>query len=246
MTSYSSSNSVPVDSPFAKMLANKIGLPFVMGIPPISTTMSGANTATYEKAAAILGLSGDNPQFLARRIRHLSYIVRQSRFADRANWRSALEAVDDLIPIIDEPDGLTLQQTSSFLQYFLVKTGVAADNKLVWRISVSGTYPSLQAYVDGAAVGDSFSNQSNQLPIGDSGYSISYTCSGGSGDSINFSGTITVPYSGNCAPIYTAIKQNYDFINQIAYGKADYLSAIFTDAIVEDAIAAFILAVDEL
>jgi hypothetical protein len=245
MPSYSSSNSVPVDSPFAKMLANKVGLPFVMGLPPISTTTGGADQTTYAKAAAILGLDGDNPQFLARRIRHLAYIVRQSRFANKVNWRSALEAIDALIPIVDESDGLTVQQTGSLLTYSLIKTGAPVDKRLVWKISVSGTYPNLTAYVDGAAAG-TFSSSSGLLPISDSGYSIVYTCNGGTGDSIQFSGQINVPYSGNCAPIYIAIKQNYDFINQIAYGKADYLNAISVDGIVEDAIAAFILAVDEL
>lgn len=245
MSTYTSSNPVPVDSPFAKMLANRPELPFIVGLPPISIGLNDLAADVYSKAAAVLGLNGNDPEFIARRVRHLAYIVRQSRFAAKATWRSALEAVDSLTPIVDEQDGLrNIKQANSFLSYSLIKTSSPADQKMLWRISVTGTTPSLTAYVDGAAVA-SFNATSGPVAIGDSGYSISYKNSGGSGDAVEFSAELVVPYIGDCGPIYSAVRKSSDLITQIAYNKADYLNAIFTDGIVEDAIAAFILAVDE-
>lgn len=245
MTTYTSSNPVPVDSPFAKMLANRPELPFIAGIPPISSGLNDSAATLYAKAAAVLGLGGSDPEFIARRVRHLAYIVRHSRFASRATWRSALAAVDDLIPIVDDVDGLiNVQQVGSFIQYSLLKTGNPADQKMLWRISVNGTAPNITAYVDGLPVAN-FSSAFGPLAIGDSGYSISYTNSAGTGDVVQFSAQLVVPYVGDCAPIYNAVKKSSDLVNEIAYNKAEYLNAIFTDGIVEDAIAAFILAVDE-
>lgn len=246
MPTYNSANPVPIDSPFSKLLGTRLELAAVLGIPPIATNIQNDSNGYYAKAAAILGLDGSDPEYIARRVRHLGRIVRCSRFAASATWRSALPAIDILAPITDESSGLqNVSNLNSFLTYQLIKTGEPTDKKLFWRISTSGTTPNITAYVDDAPVA-SFSSNSGLLPIGQSGYSIRYLNSGGTGDAVRLYAELMVPYSGDCYPIYAAIKQNFDFVNQIAYSKSEYLRAIFTDGIVEDAIAAFILAVDEL
>lgn len=243
MPNYTSSNTTPVDSPFSKLLANKAYLGFIPGIPPISNSQT-YNEELYTNAAAVLGLDSDDPEYLAKRVRHLAHVIRHSRFAGKATWRSALPAVDILIPIVDDKSGLQNITASPTLSYQLIKTGTPNPKKLLWRLAVIGTYPNLTATLDGVPVA-SFSNDSDVIALADSGYSIKYTCTAGSGTVVAFNADLWAPYVGDCYPIYAAIKQSYDLVNQIAYNKPDYMNAIFVDNIVEDAIAAFIIAVDE-
>lgn len=243
MPSYTSSNTTPVDSPFSKLLANKAYLGFIPGIPPISNSNTYSQEL-YTNAAAVLGLDSDDPEYLAKRVRHLAHVIRHSRFANKATWRSALPAIDALIPIVDDPSGLLNITKSATISYQLVKTGTPNPKKLLWRLAVAGTYPDLTATLDGVPVA-SFSADSGLIALADSGHSIKYTCTAGSGSTVTFNADLWMPYVGDCYPVYAAIKQSYDLVNQIAYNKPDYMNAIFVDNIVEDAIAAFILAVDE-
>lgn len=245
MLFFSSANPIPVDAPFTRLLANRKDLPFAVGVPPISSNSAKQQVLEVEQAAQVLGLDSDDPEFVGRRIRHLAKILRSSRFADRINWRSYLDALDSDFPIFDEPDRLTVEYISPELTYTLLKPGQPDPTRNFWRVSVDGVFPALTFSVNGVLAGQFSSSLSNTV-IGTSGYSISFKCSAGTGDSISLVGYIRTPYSGDCMPIYNAIKSKPDLVYRLTYNNAEYADAIAQGVAVEDAIAAFILAVNEL
>lgn len=247
MNTYSSSNAVAADSPFVKMLAQLPPVGVRPGIPPVPSQMSGQLRQEHVAAAKVLGLDSSDVEFVACRIRHLAYIVRNSRFAQDATWRSYLPHLDELAPIVDRPTGLVdVSGLVSGFSFLLQKPGTPSQGRLKWSVGVSGTSPTLFASVDDSVVAGPFSSSTVALPIGDSGHTIQYFNSTGSGTVIRFSASLVLPYSGDCVPIWKAIKTNRDLVSKVAAGKTEYLNAIFERDCVEDAVAAFILAVDEL
>lgn len=249
MISYDSSNPVLVDSPFAKMLGAFPVQALVVGIPPVSKTHSSDPLPEYSEAARLLGLDSVDPEFVARRVRHLAYITRHSKFADRVSWRSYLEHVDRLMPIVDEPEGLVnIAGLPSNCSYALIKTSNPAPDQTLWRISVTGTFTGASGlfFRVNSDTSVSFGSRLPTTVIGASGYSMSFTSGLGVGDSINFSAVLRVPYSGNCADIYGALKAKPDLVRRVMRDNTEYSDAFFNSDCVEDAIAAFILAVDEL
>jgi hypothetical protein len=245
MLFYSSSNPIPADAPFAKLLANRQDLAFVPGIPAIADSVPLAYSADYDAAARLLGLDSPDSEFIARRVRHLSFILRNSRFAYRINWRSYLESVDDLMPIFEDVVGISTTQTSQYIKYSYSIIGPADPFGSMWRISVTGTFPNLKFNVDGVQVA-SFSSSLSSTAVGTSGYAVAITCSAGTGDEVSFSATVRTPYSGDCMPIYSAIRSKPDLVSRITANKPEYSDAILNGTIVEDAIAAFILAINEI
>ena len=118
-----------------------------------------------------------------------------------------------------------------------------------WDVYVSGVGQSpIQMYVNGQAAGATWTTGSSaRIPVGGSGYAMQFNLiSIGNGDSVSFNAKLLLPYVANLADTYATIKNMRDFINQIAYNKKEYLDAIFNGDSVEDAIAAFILSVNEL
>jgi len=244
MLFFSSTNPIPVDAPFARMLAGRFNLPFVPGVPPISNNSTKAVTPEIVQAAQVLGLDSDDPEFVARRVRHLAQILRSSRFAARVNWRSYLEQLDNAAPIFDEPDRLTVEAITPNLTYNLLKTGEPDPYRNFWRVSVDGIYPNLKFSVNGG-LPTSFSATMNNTAVGTSGYSVSLKCSAGNGDSVSLVGYIRTPYSGDCMPIYNAIKTKSDLVIALTYNNSEYADTIAQGVAIEDAIAAFILAVND-
>lgn len=245
MLSYSSSNPIPADAPFAKLLANRQDLAFLPGIPAISSFFPWTPSADCDIAAKLLDLDSPDPEFVARRVRHLAFILRNSRFADRINWRSYLESVDNLMPMFDDATGVKVTQAHQHISLSSVIVGPADPAGHLWTVSVSGTYPNLKFMVNGIPVAD-FSSSLSLTPIGTSGYAISLNCTAGSGDQVSFAATVRTPYSGDCMPIYSAIRSKPDLVNRITADKLEYSNAILNGTIVEDAIAAFILAINEI
>jgi hypothetical protein len=245
MLFFSSTNPIPVDAPFTRMLASRTDLPFALGVPPISNNSLTQSTPELAQATQILGLDSDDPEFVGRRVRHLSQVLRSSRFADRINWRSYLAQLDSAAPIFDEPDRLTVEFISSTLTYTLLKTSEQDPHRNFWRVSVDGIYPSLSFSVNGSLV-DSFSSTLASTALGTSGYSLSLKCSASNGDPVSLVGYIRTPYSGDCMPIYNAIKSKPDLVYKLTYNNSEYADAIAQGIAVEDGIAAFILAVNEL
>jgi|LakMenE01Jun11ns_1017448.scaffolds.fasta_scaffold9955810_6 hypothetical protein len=245
MLFYSSSNPVPADAPFAKLLANRQDLAFVPGIPAIADSVPLAYSADYEAAAKLLGLDSTDPEFVARRVRHLSFIIRNSKFADKINWRSYLESVDELMPIFEDAIGVVVNQASQYIKYSSIITGTADPFGNMWRVSVTGTFPNLTFSVNGMQAA-SFSSTLNHTAVGTSGYAMAFTCSAGTGDEVSFSATVRTPYSGDCMPIYSAILSKPDLVSRITANKLEYSDAILNGTIIEDAIAAFILAINEI
>ncbi len=245
MLFFSSTNPIPVDAPFTRMLAGRSDLPFAFGVPPISDSSLTQSAPELSQAAQILGLDSDDPEFVGRRVRHLAQILRSSRFADRINWRSYLAQLDSAAPIFDEPDRLTVESISPSLTYTLLKTSEQDPHRNFWRVSVDGTYPSLSFSVNGLLVAQ-FSSTLANTAVGTSGYSLGFKCSAGTGDEISLVGYIRTPYSGDCMPIYNAIKSKPDLVSRLTYNNSEYADTIAQGIAVEDAIAAFILAVNEL
>lgn len=251
MELYTSANLIPVDEPFAKLILNNPTLSFYAGIPAISNSDYPESVkAQYVIAANALGLNSNNSNYVAKRIRHLAYCIRNSKFAGSINWRSCLADIDRLIPVIEEPLGLTQITSSSKIKYALTIINTFNATELDWDVSVSGEIGSIpiQMYVNGQAAGAPWTTgSSGTIPVGGSGYAMSFTLIGeGSGDVISFNAKLLLPYVANLADTYATIKNMRDFINQIAYNKKEYVDAIFNGDSVEDAIAAFILSVNEL
>ena len=236
MSSYSSANSVPVDRPFAKLLQGRQGLADLAGIPPVSQgSYPSDKLDTYLRAATILGLDSADSRQVARRVRHLGYILRSSRFSDRISWRSGLEALDALAPVFDEPEGLVdVEGAVSGLNVRLVLGGSVDPDRSSWRLSISGTSPSLQLRVDGVAVGLPFSTS-----VPRSGRSI---VASSSVATVSWSAELRVPYSGDFSGILARVQANKDFLLRMQPAQ-EYLDAVAGD-IAEDAVAAFILSVD--
>jgi hypothetical protein len=243
MSSYSSANSVPVDRPFAKLLQGRQGLADLAGIPPVSQgSYPSDKLDTYLRAATILGLDSADSRQVARRVRHLGYILRSSRFSDRISWRSGLEALDALAPVFDEPEGLVdVEGAVSGLNVRLVLGGSVDPDRSSWRLSISGTSPSLQLRVDGAAVGLPFSTSVPlpATPVPGSGRSI---VASSSVATVSWSAELRVPYSGDFSGILARVQANKDFLLRMQPAQ-EYLDAVAGD-IAEDAVAAFILSVD--
>ena len=249
MIFYDSSNPVLVDSPFAKMLTAFPVQAQAIGIPPVSKNHVADLLPEYAEAARALDLDSSDPEFVARRVRHLAHIIRHSKFADRINWRSYLEHVDNLLPIVDEPQGLTsVSGLPSNCSYTLLNVSTPAANQTYWGISVTGTFngsSGLVLKVNSQHVA-SFGGRLTATPIGASGYTFAFTSGLGTGDSINFSAVLRVPYSGNCAAIYSSLKSKPEMVRRILRDNQEYSDVFFNGDCVEDAIAAFLLAVDDL
>ena len=250
MELYTSANLIPVDEPFAKLILNNPTLSFYAGIPAISSSDYPESVkAQYVIAANALGLNSNNSNYVAKRIRHLGYCIRNSKFAGSINWRSCLADIDRLIPVIEEPLGLTQITSTPNIKYSLTIIDALSTTELDWDVSVSGVVGEspIQMYVNGQAAGETWQQgPSGTIPVGGSGYAMSFTISVGGGDAVSFNAKLLLPYVANLADTYATIKNMRDFINQIAYNKKEYLDAIFNGDSVEDAIAAFILSVNEL
>ena len=249
MELYTSANLIPVDEPFAKLILNNPTLSFYAGIPAISSSDYPESVkAQYVIAANALGLNSNNSNYVAKRIRHLGYCIRNSKFAGSINWRSCLADIDRLIPVIEEPLGLTQITSTTNIKHALTIIGNFNATELDWDVSVSGTGGGLiQMYVNGQAAGAPWlQGPSATIPVGGSGYAMSFTISVGQGAPVSFNAKLLLPYVANLADTYATIKNMRDFINQIAYDKKEYVDAIFNGDSVEDAIAAFILSVNEL
>ena len=250
MELYTSANLIPVDEPFAKLILNNPTLSFYAGIPAISSSDYPESVkAQYVIAANALGLNSNNSNYVAKRIRHLAYCIRNSKFAESINWRSCLADIDRLIPVIEEPLGLTQITSTPNIKYSLTIIDTLSTTELDWDVSVSGVGQSpIQMYVNGQAAGATWTTGSSaRIPVGGSGYAMQFNLiSIGNGDSVSFNAKLLLPYVANLADTYATIKNMLDFINQIAYNKKEYLDAIFNGDSVEDAIAAFILSVNEL
>ena len=92
---YNSNNRAaqPVDGPFAKLAQYLPARPNYLGIPPTGNIDSAtANTLMLQAAAEALGLTNLDSDFVAKRILHLDFIVRNSKFAAAATWRSSLNS----------------------------------------------------------------------------------------------------------------------------------------------------------
>jgi hypothetical protein len=243
MSIYTSANPIPVDRPFAKLLQGRQGLADIAGIPPVSQgSYHSDKLETYLRAAAILGLDSADSRQVARRVRHLNYILRSSRFSDRISWRSGLGALDSLAPIFDEPEGLVdVEGAVSGLNVRLVLGGSVDPDRSSWRISISGTSPNLQLRVDGVAVGSPFSTSTPlpATPVPGSGRSI---VASSSVSTVSWSAELRIPYSGDFSGILARVHANKDFLLRMQPAQ-EYLDAVAGD-IAEDAVAAFILSVD--
>lgn len=250
MELYTSANLIPVDEPFAKLILNNPTLSFYAGIPAISNSdYPDSVKEQYVIAANALGLNSSNSNYVAKRIRHLAYCIRNSKFAESINWRSCLADIDRLIPVIEEPLGLTQITSTANIKYALTIIKDFNATELDWDVSVSGIGGSpIQMYVNGQAAGPPWTTgSSDTIPVGGSGYAMSFTLIGiGGGDTVSFNAKLLLPYVANLADTYATLKNMRDFINQIAYNKKEYLDAIFSGDSVEDAIAAFILSINEL
>ena len=249
MNTYSSSNPVAMDSPFVKMLST---VPFVgtaPGIPPVPSMVSGQPSPLHLSAAKVLGLDSPYADFRAFRVRHLASILRNSRYSTSISWRSYLDQLDELLPIVDVATGLSnVTGAVSGFSYRLQRlTTPLSSDRLSWKVGVSGTSPNLSITVDGQLVGSlSAPNPSTApLAVGTSGYGMAYSNSTPSGTPIDFSASLVLPYSGDCMPIVAAIRRNKDLVSALTAGKPDYAQAILGGLSVEDAISAFILAVEE-
>jgi hypothetical protein len=242
---YQSSNLVPVDRPFAKLLYSQADLADIAGIPPISSAeYSFLNSQVYDRASALMGLNSRDPRQVARRVRHLSYVLRSSRFSDRIEWRSCLKELDSIAPVFDEPSGLIdVTGAVSGLTVNLLTAGTRDSNRSSWRLSISGT-TNFQLYVDGLAVGSTFSNASplpaTQVP--GSGHAVAASCSAGT---VFWGAELRVPYSGDLADLVNSLRANRQFFLQLQPAQ-EYVDAFIHGDVVEDAVAAFILSVDSI
>jgi len=246
MPVYQSSNSAPVDRPFAKLLHRSGGLDSIRGIPPVSSSdWPYANLASYDRAASILGLDSSDRHYVAARVRHLAYILRSSRFAGRISWRSCLNQLDDLVPMFNSSSGLVDEAGKvGSLTVSLLTSGEQDPQRLSWNVRIAGTMPSLQLFIDGAAAGG-FSTSLPATPLQGSGRSIVASCSAANGTAISYSARVAGTYSGNFAPILERIKSSREFFFSLKPDQA-YIDAVISGDVAEDAVAAFILAVDAL
>ena len=239
---------LPVDQPFAKLLLHMQGSLAGLGIPPvISVEYSDQAKQLYRQAADLLGLDSPDSYYMARKVRHLDYCIRNSRFAAKATWRSCLAAVDALSPMIEDSIGLTEVQASTSLSYYLQTTQTLNKKLLYWRVAVTGTVPDLSVLVNDV-VPQSWNTSSGPItvPVGSSGHSILFQTSASNGATVYLTGLLRLPYDDNLAHTYTSIKGNKDLVGQLTYNKPEYIAAINDGDSVEDAIAAFILAVNEI
>ena len=155
--------------------------------------------------------------------------------------------MDTLSPMIEDSIGLTEVQASTSLSYYLQTTQTLNKKLLYWRVAVTGTVPDLSVLVNDV-VTQSWTTSSGPITvaIGSSGHSVFLRTSASSGATVYMTALLRLPYDDNLAHTYTSIKGNKDLVGQLTYNKPEYIAAINDGDSVEDAIAAFILAVNEI
>lgn len=235
-----------VDSPFAKLQPYITAKQGALGIPLTSNGLNTTNQDYLRQAANILELTG-NAEFVAARIRHLDYILRNSRFAAAAKWRSTLASTWLVEPLVATPVGFTATSSNPLVALSGIIAQTQTDYaRLVWTYDLTGTTNDF-TLSNASGYNASFTviqGNTGSVPLEDSGYLLQ-VLNGMPGGS-NMTGTIKIvlPYSGNCVPIRDAILANGDFIQQLTYNKPLYAAAMNKDTPVEDTIAAFLLALD--
>jgi len=246
MTVYDSTNPIPVDAPFSKMLGALSMDGYFPGFPHTSSgEYSLQQLAVYEKAAKLLGLVSTDPMYLAYRIRHLDYCIRNSKFKDVISWRSGLEALNQLDSIFDQPHKLVESTKTSNLNISYYISGPLNKFNLQWSLRVYGIYPSLKIDINGLFNQSWSAANPISFELGTSGYNVTLKCTAGNGDPVEGLFKFITPYSGDLVQIWKDIKLDKDFLTQLMYGKSEYSEALFFSTSVEDGIAAFILAVNE-
>ena len=239
--------SAPVDSPFAKLLFNRGSEVDSLGIPPkLFNAPDPYRARIYAKSASLLGLDLGDPRYLGFKVRHLDLCLKNSRFSDRITWRSGLEQINKISSIFDEPEGLIVVHSSTNnATASSVRTGSLHNTILQWQVTVQGIYPNLTSYVNGLPVEVTGDADLFYVSVGDSGYDLKVSITAGNQDPVSLYCKILLPYSDSLVSSWTAIKNNKDILTQVVT-RQEYLDAITASTSVEDAIAAFLLSLDEL
>jgi len=246
MTTYSSTNSIPVDAPFSKMLGALSKDGYFPGFPHTSSgEYSFQQLAVYEKAAKLLGFISNDPMYLAYRVRHLDYCLRNSKFKNVISWRSGLEALDQLDSIFDQPRELAESTKTSNLNIRHYISGPLDKFNLQWSLRVYGSHPNLKIDINGLFNKNWSSASPTSFELGTSGYTVILESTASGGQSVEGLFKFITPYSGDLVQIWKDIKLDRDFLTQLMYGKPEYYEALLFSTSIEDGIAAFILAVNE-
>jgi hypothetical protein len=245
---YSSINPVPVDAPFLKLLNDDYLSLHFPGVPHYSSSeYSLQQRNVYDIAARLLGFISTDPMYIAFRIRHLAHCIRNSKFKDRISWRSGLQELDNLDPIFNQSSGMVESFSTPNLKIRHYISGPLDKFNLQWSLGVYGTY-STNINIDINGVFSQTWNGINPLSfeLGTSGYNVTLTSTGGTGTSVEGLFKFITPYECSLVEIVSDIKLNKDFLNQILYNKQEYIDAILHSNSIEDSIAAFILAINEI
>lgn len=236
----------PVDSPFAKLLFNRGDKLVDIGIPAPFTEVDDPYVARlYAKSAEILGLDSEDPRYVAFKIRHLDFCLRNSRYRDRISWRSGLADLDKIKPIFDEPEGLVVvHTTTNNISASVVRSGLPTTKVLTWEAKVYGAYPNLNATVNNSPVEVS-NPDSFYILLGESGYLLRCSVSAGSKEAVSLYAKVLIPYSDDLTPIRNNLRNNKDLLTQVVKNQ-EYLDVLLNSDSVEDGLAAFLLSVDDL
>jgi hypothetical protein len=244
---YSSINPVPVDAPFLKLLNEDYLSLHFPGVPHSSSSEHSLQQRNiYDQAARLLGFTSTDPMYIAFRIRHLAYCIRNSKFKDRISWRSGLQELDNLDPIFNQPSGMVESSSTANLNIRHYISGPLDRFNLQWSLKAYGVYPNIKIDINGVFSQDWTASAPVSFELGTSGYNVTLSSTAGTGDTVEGLFKFITPYECDLVQIMSDIRLNKDFLTQILYNKQDYVDAILHSNSVEDSIAAFILAVNEI
>ena len=203
----------------------------------------------YQKAAELFQLDGQDLEFVANRVRHLDFTVRNSALADRVNWKSSTVDAWSQYPIYNQAYGVSFNFNSSGLKINGTVKSTEIDGPILnWVFSILGEANQITIR-DGKNYQQEYTvpkGSATLIPLGDSGYSILLSNSLTSGQTAVGTVSVRWPYSGDLAQVKNRIISATDFVTQLIDGKSDLAKYFNEYAAPEDTVAACLIALDSI
>lgn len=246
------SNADLVDAPFAKMAVFMINKLPTLGFPPEPISSKTKSSNLHRQAAELLDLIQGDSEYVAAKIRHLDFIARNSRLADRFTWRSTLKDTWNEVRIFDKPSGFFYTSSTPKVTFSGLRYSNNIDNKLQWNYSISATSNSTVSTFTIRDSNDQVSqininiNSNATIVLSDAGYNLLIQNNLNANEGMTGTITIRQPYKMDLIALKDLITQNTDFLTQLTVNDPDLLKYLQPDSSVEDAVAAFLLAVSSI
>lgn len=247
-----SSPTEPLDGPFAKLRLFMLGELAALGFPSAASNNNLNASNLYQQAAEILELINPDTEYVAAKIRHLDFIARTSRLADRMTWRSVLKNTWNENRIFDRPVGFFSTMSTPNVILSGAKIKLKMTDRMVWNYTLAATTDTtnstfiLEDLKGGIVQAVIPRNTTQTIALGDSGYNLQIQNNLNANQSMTGIINIRWPYALDLIKLKNNIITNTDFLTQLAVNSADLLMYFTSDNSVEDVLAAFLLAVHSL